>query len=137
MVYSVYRDRESPLYIEYNQYIRSLIVKLSILHSVARCLGAKRVSKRSFEWLSQHNIVTAIVSDRDAISACVNLADDHRLLVAPACGAAMAGIYGDTIPKLQKAGKLPENLRNIVVIVCGGNGINLDTIQKWKKEYDL
>ena len=79
----------------------------------------------------------AIISDRDAISACVNLADDHRMLVPPACGAALAALYGDTIPKLQKAGKLPEKLTNIVAILCGGSGVNLETIDQWKKDYDL
>lgn len=63
--------------------------------------------------------------------------DDHRILVAPACGAALAGVYGSSIPDLQKAGKLPPSLSNIVVIVCGGSGVNLDTIQKWKKTYNL
>lgn len=113
------------------------VIIFSTSCSVARCLGAKRVSRKSFEWLSQHDVVTAIVSDRDAISACINLADDHRMLVPPACGAALAAVYGDTIPKLQKAQKLPEKLKHIVVIVCGGSGVNLDTIQKWKKDYEL
>ena len=42
--------------------------------SVARCLGAKRVCKRSFEWLSQHPIIPHKISDREAIAACIKLA---------------------------------------------------------------
>ena len=44
------------------------------LCSVAKCLGARRVSKRSFEWLSQHPVISHVVSDRDAIAACINIA---------------------------------------------------------------
>ncbi len=63
--------------------------------------------------------------------------DDHRILVPPACGAALAAIYSGTIPELQVAGKLPQKLDDIVVIVCGGSGVNVDTIYSWKKAYDL
>lgn len=52
----------------------SLSPTLHLLRSVARCLGAKRISKRSFEWLSQHRIITHKIPDRDAIAACVNMA---------------------------------------------------------------
>ena len=63
--------------------------------------------------------------------------DDHRILVPPACGASLAALYSSTLPDLQKAAKIPATLNNIVVIVCGGNGVNLDTIQQWKKTYNL
>ena len=63
--------------------------------------------------------------------------DDHRLLVPPACGASLAALYSDTLPQLQKAGKLPPSLSNIVVIVCGGSGVNLETVQQWKQTYNL
>ncbi len=106
-------------------------------HSVAKCLGAKRVSKRSFEWLSQHKIVSRVVTDKQALSACVRIADDHRILVPPACGAAMAAVYGDVITEAQKSGVLPTRLENIVAIVCGGNGVNLDSIYKWREECQL
>ena len=43
-------------------------------YSVAKCLGAKRVSQKSFEWLSQHPVVSQVVTDKEAISACINIA---------------------------------------------------------------
>ena len=107
-------------------------------NSVATCLGARRVSKRSFEWTSQHKILSRVISDKQALAACVRSADDLRILVPPACGATMAAVYEDTIIKdAQQSGQLPEKLNNIVVIVCGGNGVNLDKIQKWRKECGL
>ena len=48
--------------------------KLPSSFSIATCLGAKRVSQRSYEWLSQHPILTHTVTDRQAISACINIA---------------------------------------------------------------
>lgn len=92
------------------------------------------MSKVSFEWLSRHNVISCVVSDTDAISACVKIADDHRILVPPACGASLAALYGDTIPQLQSQGRLPKEMKNIVLIVCGGNGVNLDTIMQWKTQ---
>ena len=101
-------------------------------HSVARCLGAKRVCKSAYEWLSKHNIISRVVSDRAALSACVAVADDHRILVPPSCGASLAALYGDTVKTLQREGTLPSDLKNVVVIVCGGSGVTLETVIQWK-----
>ena len=105
--------------------------------SVARCLGAKRVCKTSYEWLSRHAVISHVVSDTDAVTACVRIADDHRILVPPSCGASLAAVYGDTLKQLQAEELLPAQLNNIVVIVCGGNGVNLDTILQWRKQYNM
>ena len=95
------------------------------------------MSKKSYEWLSRHNIISRVVLDKDAVSACVKFADDHRILVPPACGASLAAVYGDTIKQLQEEGTLPHNIKNLVMIVCGGSGVNLETVLRWKTQYDL
>lgn len=56
------------------QYIAMCVSQIIAVFSIARCLGAKRVSQRSFEWLSQHPILTHTVTDRQAVSACINIA---------------------------------------------------------------
>ena len=58
----------------------SFIHKLSLL-SIATCLGAKRVSQRSYEWLSQHPVLTHTVTDRQAVSACINIAGIHYIRI--------------------------------------------------------
>lgn len=58
------------------------------------------------------------------------------MLVPPACGAALAGLYTPSVLH-EVANKLPQPLKHIVAIVCGGNGVSLESIQQWKKEYDL
>ena len=62
------------------------------------------------------------------------LTDDHRTLVEPACGAALSAIYSGLIPKLQKEGKLCE-MKNIVIIVCGGYAVSLESLLAWKEKY--
>ena len=70
------------------------------------------------------------VSDMEALDACIRFADDQRLLVEPACGAALAGVYGRGVKEV--AGPGP-----VVVIVCGGNIANTDTVRDWKEELEL
>ena len=64
--------------------------------------------------------------------------DDHRVLVAPACGAALAAVYTPSVlEEVRSSGRLPRPLHNVVVIVCGGSGVSLKSIQEWKTKYDL
>ena len=52
------------------------------------------------------------------------------MLVEPACGAALSAVYTGLINKLQdKMGEGP-----VVMVVCGGNIVNVDLIETWKKE---
>ena len=59
------------------------------------------------------------------------------MLVEPACGATLAAVYGSTLQTLQDKRLLPPKMENIVAIVCGGSGVNLDMLAQWKKEFDL
>ena len=64
--------------------------------------------------------------------------DDHRVLVTRACGAALAAIYSPAVlESVRSSGKLTRPLKNIVVIVCGGNGVDLKMMDEWKKKYDI
>ncbi len=54
----------------------------------------------------------------------MRFADEHRVLVEPACGASLAAVYGKATPL--------EGLRPIVVIVCGGAGVSLKLLDEWK-----
>lgn len=63
--------------------------------------------------------------------------DDHRMLVELACGAVLAAIYEDIIPKLQTEGKLKDNIESVVVIVCGGASITLQSLLEYKKLFGI
>eukprot|EP00058_Branchiostoma_floridae_P005244 XP_002590732.1 hypothetical protein BRAFLDRAFT_89538 [Branchiostoma floridae] len=63
--------------------------------------------------------------------------DDERLLVEPACGAALAAIYSPVISRLQDQGRLPGGVTSVVVVVCGGNNITLKQLETWKGQLGL
>jgi len=100
------------------------LVTLQGIDSVATSLGAKRVAARALELSKRHTIIPLTVSDRAAVSACRQFADDHRTLVEPACGAALAAVYekSDTLAWAD----------SIVVIVCGGIGVSIGKLAEWE-----
>ena len=64
-------------------------------------------------------------------------ADDEKILVEPACGAALAAIYSNVVQKLQGEGKLCTPLSSLVVIVCGGSNISLAQLPALKKQLGM
>ena len=92
------------------------LVELERITSVATTLGAKKVAAQALEVSRTFKVVPHVVTDRQAIEACLSFADDHRVVVEPACGAALALVY-QNVAALQAVG-------NILLIVCGGVGVN-------------
>lgn len=60
-------------------------------------------------------------------------ADDEKVLVEPACGAALSAVYNDVIKRLQDEGKLARRLGPVVIVVCGGNNISMEQLRRLKK----
>jgi len=100
----------------FNQSVQAgRLVTLERISSVATTLGAKEVASKALEVSGEMEVVPCIVSDREALDACLQFADDHRVVVEPACGAALALAYkGEAV--LRQAG-------NVLLIVCGGVGV--------------
>jgi L-serine/L-threonine ammonia-lyase len=94
-------------------------VTLPAITSIAITLGAKRVCDRAVRWAAEHPIRSALCTDAEAVAACRQLADDHRFLVEPACGAALA-----VLPRVTSAGP-------ILVVVCGGAAVTLEELERW------
>ena len=70
---------------------------------------------------------SVVVSDRQAIEGCLRFMDDHRIVVEPACGAALAVLYSH-----------PRELagyRQVLVIVCGGATASVSQLQAWRSAY--
>ena len=57
------------------------------------------------------------------------------MLVELACGAALAAGYGDSLQRLVDNGEL--SLHNVVLVVCGGSAVSVDTLIQWKNTYSL
>lgn len=101
------------------------LVSLEKIDSIAKSLGAKTVSRQTLEWNKKHKIKSVTVTDRQAVSACIGFANDHRFLVEPACGASLAVAYGRH--------EILKNMKDVVIIVCGGIGVDLDEIKRWQE----
>lgn len=63
--------------------------------------------------------------------------DDEKILVEPACGAALAAVYSHVVKKLQAQGKLQTPLASLVVVVCGGSNISLAQLQALKAQLGM
>jgi len=102
-------------------------VELPAITSIATSLGAKAVCENAFAIAGRHDIRCATVTDAQALSACEQFLHDHRVLVEPACGAALATLYNvpghDALADFQRP----------LVVVCGGATATLEQIQQWRR----
>ncbi|MFB6231046.1 MAG: pyridoxal-phosphate dependent enzyme [Salinibacter sp.] len=102
---------------------------LGAIASVATSLGAKQVGEQTFTLAQEHPTKSVVVSDDAAVTACIRFLDDHRQLVEPACGAALAVAY-DNPEVLSDAG-------TVVLIACGGAGVTLEKLRQWHGREEL
>ena len=113
------------------------IVKLEKISTVASSLGALSVTAAVLN--SDSNAVqrteSLIVTDAEAVSACLTFADEQRTLVEPACGACLAAVYSPRCRDLVQTGIRSGATQKIVVIVCGGSVVSLDLLLSWKEKY--
>ncbi len=93
------------------------LVRLPEIRSVAKTLGAAQVAQGAFERAQRRGVHSVLVSDEQALRACRQFALDHRVLVEPAGGAALATVY-------ERIGPVAE-AKSVAVVVCGGAGIAL------------
>lgn len=98
------------------------IVQLDDITSIAKSLGALAVSTHCLDLFKQGwNIRPVVVSDKEAVEACSVLAVHHRVLVEPACGAAVAAA--------RKIGPVSDGA--VIVVVCGGNMSSPALLAEW------
>jgi len=111
------------------------VITLPEIKTIARTLGAKRICDKAFEYTKNHNIIPSTVTDKQALNAILNFANELRVLVEPSCGAGLAFLY-DRVDFIQELLKDRETA-TIIVIVCGGSGVTLDILEQWKKQFGL
>lgn len=113
------------------------LVTLSAITSVATSLGALQVTPSTIERAKLHedrggHFHSAICTDSEAVKACAQFAGDHRLLVEPACGAALALAYSSRL----RDKYLADIQGPIVIEVCGGSGVTIELLTQWISKYD-
>lgn len=105
------------------------LVRLHAITSIATSLGAKEVCQRAFALLQEHPIISHVVSDQSAVAACWRFLDDQRLLVEPACGAALAPVYENH--------QVLEPYRSLLVVVCGGVTTSATQLCLWSHHFTV
>ena len=117
------------------------VVKLDAIKSVATSLGSLSIQKELLEMShsGEFEVISGVVSDRSAIHACLQFANDHRMLVEPACGAGLSSIYSDTFINTNSPLESikSDNQKPIILIVCGGEIVSTELLQKWKEQFAL
>ena len=98
------------------------LVTLDAITSRATSLGARQVCERSLQITNERPTTNVVLSDEQAVAACISFLDDHRLLVEPACGAALAVVY-DLADRI-------EDFEVLLVVVCGGVTTSLDDLRR-------
>ena len=122
------------------------IVRLNGITSVATSLGCLEVTPAVIERAQRHqergkangsgeDVLSYVCTDREAVDACLKFTADHRMLVEPACGAALASLYSERLRSKLLNEMHPTEDSAIVVEVCGGNGVDLDLLQEWKAKF--
>ena len=53
---------------------------MRVFCSIAKCLGSKTVCQKLFEYTKNHNIMSQVVSDQQAISACLKFAGGNNFI---------------------------------------------------------
>ncbi|KAM6318303.1 serine dehydratase-like isoform 2-T2 [Podargus strigoides] len=113
------------------------LVSLPDITSVAKCLGAKTVAARALECAQECQVISEVVEDTEAVRAVEQFLDDERMLVQPACGAALALLYTGRLQRLQREGRLRTPLTSVVVVVCGGSSISAAQLRALKSQLGL
>ncbi|KAF2361357.1 Tryptophan synthase beta subunit-like PLP-dependent enzyme [Trinorchestia longiramus] len=112
-------------------------VSIGDITSLAKTLGALSVTEQVFELLPRCSVISRVVSDKDAVDACYKFLNDHRYLVEPSCGAALAALYSGVVRQLVEEGQVEATGGPVVVVVCGGNAVTLELLQHWRQQTGL
>lgn len=99
------------------------VVTIDKIDTIATSLGAKRITDELFQWSKEHPVSNIVVSDKSAANAARQFADNHRMLIEPAAGTALA-------PLFEQHEDL-ESYESVLVIVSGGIGISIDLLNKY------
>ena len=102
-------------------------IELVAITSIATSLGAKQVCENAFSLTRSHDLRCQTVDDLEALYACEQFLNDHRILVEPACGASLAAVYGRQ-PEILAGFKKP------LVVVCGGATATTQQLKLWRQK---
>ena len=98
------------------------VIQLPAITSVASSLGARQVCDQALLSAREHSVISQVISDAAALRACDILLKDHRIMVEPACGAAVAAVT--------ESSEHLAGVESVLVIVCGGATMTAARLRK-------
>lgn len=101
------------------------VIELPAITSIATSLGARRIAEQALARAQAHDVRAHVLSDNDAVQAALRFMDDQRVVVEPACGAALALAY--------QAGTRLADYARVLVIVCGGATATVGQLEQWSE----
>lgn len=101
--------------------------------SMAKSLGASIAAAQTMVWNAQHTIHSLVVSDRAAVDAVASFASEHRMLVEPACGAALTTLYDKSLLASLDGGEAILQ-GPLVAIACGGSMATPELLTQWQEQ---
>ncbi|KAK9461098.1 tryptophan synthase beta subunit-like PLP-dependent enzyme [Lipomyces oligophaga] len=110
------------------------LVTLDKITSIASSLGAPRVADQAWHFVNSYPTLAAQVTDSEAVMACLELLRHHRLLVEPACGAAIA--VWDSPDRVKSAG-ISDSSDLIVIVICGGSTVTIERLLEFSHKFGL
>jgi len=108
------------------------LVTLGKIDTIATSLGATTVAEKALSLSLERPVTPLLVSDAQAAIASYKFADDHKIMVEAACGAALAPAYFGMLPDV-----LPgwSKTSHVVIVVCGGSNISVEKMAEYKSTY--
>ena len=104
-------------------------VELEKIDTLANTLAGRHISQQTMDYIKTHTILSHLTTDERAANAVLEFVEDFRVLVELACGAPMSVAYD-----------LPEIVapyQNVVIVACGGAGVNLPLLLRYKELFQL
>ncbi|KAF1815400.1 tryptophan synthase beta subunit-like PLP-dependent enzyme [Eremomyces bilateralis CBS 781.70] len=110
------------------------VVTLPAITSLAKSLGASRVSEQTFKYASTRpNVKSVVLEDWEAALGCLRLADEDRLMVELACGVNVAMCFGGRLGKALE--RKVRHTDKVVIVLCGGSDVSIESMVGWRGDY--
>ena len=98
--------------------------ELDAITSIAKTLGARKMSEFNFRTLQRMLTKSFVVSDPDAVKSLIDFLNYEKILVEPAMSCIIAALFQN---KFEFKGK------KIAIVVCGSN-VTFEEFEKWKND---
>lgn len=108
------------------------LITLPRITSQATSLGVVRVSEKTWEYAQRPNVTSLVLSDAEAARGCCLLAEEERMMVELTVGVNVPVCYNGFLQKVLASKKTLTPQSKVVIVVCGGNDINIEMLMAWR-----